>query len=273
MKEKSYALFFVLLFCSLTASYGDDATYFAPFQNQQQIEDALKKAKVIKEKVLGTGITHPLKLTLNDGTNEFNGVFKSIDERRQGVTHLARGSSEMDFKDSWMFDVAAYELDKLLGLNMVPVTVERNYNGKKGMLQWWVKNAMTEKDRKEKGMEPVDPDQWNQAIYKVRLFDNLVHNMDRNLGNLLITDDWKVWMIDHSRCFKNSEELKSPGDLKKFSVSMMDAIRKLDERSVKEHCGEFLTTYEIQSMLKRRDAIVKLYDRLYAEQGDAILFP
>jgi hypothetical protein len=235
-------------------------------------ENALRNAEIIKSKRLGTGITNPLKLTMRDGQTEFYAVFKDVNVRKPGLTSL-KGSSEMDFKDSWQFDVAAYELDKLLGLNMVPVTIERKYNGEKGMVQWWIENAMTEGARKEKGLNPPDIDSWNRYLYKVRIFDNLVYNIDRNLGNLLITPDWKVWMIDHSRCFKNMDKLKAEGDLSHFSTSFIDALKKLTEVQVKEHCGKYLSIYEIRAMLKRRDAIVQLYDKLHAEQGDSILYP
>jgi hypothetical protein len=211
-------------------------------------------------------------LTLQDGDAIFYAVFKKIDEHKSGMTQLQKGT-EMDFKDSWHYDVAAYELDKLLGLNMVPVTVERRYNGDKGALQWWVTDAMTEGDRKAKGLNPPNADAWTQAIYKVRIFDNLIYNIDRNLGNLLIDSNWKVWMIDHSRSFKNSDHLKSESDLTKFSKSMIDAMRKLDEASLEQHCGKYLSKFEIESMLKRRDEIVQLFDKLHTAQGDSILYP
>jgi hypothetical protein len=242
------------------------------YPTQEAKENALRRAKVIKSKKLGTGITNPLKLTLQDGETEFYAVFKDVDIRKQGVTKL-QGGAEMDFKDSWKFDVAAYEIDKLLGLNMIPVTIERKYEGEEGAIVWWIENAMTEKDRKEKGLNPPNVDAWNQTLFKIRLFDNLVYNIDRNLGNLLITPDWKVWMIDHSRCFKSMSELKARGDLARFSLSFICALKKMDEAQVKERCGKYLTIYEIRSMMKRRDAIVQTFEKARAEQGDSILFP
>jgi hypothetical protein len=262
-------LFVVSVFAQETAEKQDLALLYPTPEAKEKV---LREAKIIKSKKLGTGITNPLKLTLLDGETELKAVFKNVDVRKTGLTKLKTGT-EMDFKDSWQFDVAAYELDKLLGLNMVPVTVARKYNGEMGMVQWWVPDAMTEGDRKEKGLNPPDPDSWNQYLYKVRVFDNLVYNIDRNLGNLLITPDWKVWMIDHSRCFKNNDTLKAKTDIARFSLSFLDALRKLDETKVMDRCGKYLTTYEIKSMMKRRDAIVQLYEKLHAEQGDSILYP
>ena len=242
------------------------------YPTREAKENALRTARIVKSKKLGVGVTNTLKLTLLDGTTEFNAVFKNVDIRKSGITQLKSGA-EMDFKDCWQFDVAAYELDKLLGLNMVPVTVERRYEGEKGMVQWWVPDAMTEGDRKEKGLIPPNVESWNDYLNKVRLFDNLVYNIDRNLGNLLITPDWRVWMIDHSRCFKNQEKLKAERDITRFSMSMVIALKTLDESKLKECCGKYLSSFEIRSMLKRRDAIVQLYERMYKDQGDSILFP
>ncbi len=262
-------LFFASRLPAQEASKQSAAEIYPTLESREEI---LRTAKIIKSKKLGKGITNPEKLTLTDGQIEFNAVFKKVDVRKSGMTQLRTGV-EVDFKDCWQFDVAAYELDKLLGLNMVPVTVERKYEGEKGAVQWWVENAMTEGDRKEKGMAPADAEAWNQTLYKVRLFDNLIYNIDRNLGNLLITPDWKVWMIDHTRCFKSIDKLKSEGDLSRFSISFMNSLKKLDEGTVKSRCEKYLTGYEIQSMMKRRDLIVQLFDKLHAEKGDSILYP
>jgi hypothetical protein len=110
-------------------------------------------------------------------------------------------------------------------------------------------------------------------MYKVRIFDNLVYNIDRNLGNLLITPDWKIFMIDHSRTFKNVAMLKAPKDMTYFSRSLMDALKKLDQQQLVEHCGKYLSVYEIQSLLKRRDMIVALYGRQAADRGAAVTYP
>jgi hypothetical protein len=260
---------FAIAFAQETQPKSEIAALYPTLEAKEKV---LHSAKIIKSKKLGHGITNPLKLTMKDGDVEFYAVFKDVDMRKAGMTQLRTGA-EMDFKDSWQFDVAAYELDKLLGLDMVPVTIERKYNGEKGAVQWWVENAMTEGDRKQKGMEPPDKEAWNQAIFKVRMFDNLIYNIDRNLGNLLITPDWKVWMIDHSRSFKNLDTLKADTDLSRFSISFVNSLKKLDAASVKDHCGKYLTVYEIQAMMKRRDAILALYDKLHAEKGDSILFP
>ena len=113
---------------------------------------------------------------------------------------------EIEFQDSWRTEVAAYELDKLIGLGMVPATIQRIYDGKQGSLQFWLdyessRVKMNEETRVKNKLTPPNPIDWNQQVAKVRLWDNLIYNTDRNLGNLLITEDWKIRLIDHSRTF------------------------------------------------------------------------
>ena len=255
-----------------TSVAATNGVYSLPFHSREEIEAFLKTAKIIKDKMLGEGITNPHKLTLDDGKIQTYAVFKSINDRRFGITQLS-GGSEVDFKDSWKFEVAAYELDKLLGLNMVPVTVERSYKGSKGSLQIWVPNCMTEDDRLKKKLTPPDTLSWRQELAKMHIFDALIYNSDRNQGNLLITSDWKLFMIDHSRTFKNLDVLRGPQDLNYFSRSLMNSIKKLDKATLMEHCGHYLMSTEIETMLKRRDLLVQLYDKTMAELGPSATYP
>ena len=278
-RKKALSVLFLVLFLSPYAGSAQEIIGSAVFENQpfanasfQELEEALRTAEIVKAKDLGTGVTKPLKFTLHNGQFEFHACYKNVDERRPGLTRMKNGL-EVDFKDSWRFEVAAYELDKLLGLGMVPATVERNFQGIDGSVQFWIENAMTEKVRKEKHLEPPDIDRWNQQIAKVRVFDNLIYNIDRNLGNMLITDDWKIYMIDHSRSFKSLDILKSPKDLKLFSRSMMEAIQKLDESLLTVHCGKYLSAFEIKTLLARRSLILEVYGKQKTAKGPSIEFP
>ncbi len=277
MKRWQKYIFLLLLCFGVTAAWPQEpilhsARLVAPFDSFEEAEEALRTARIVKAKELGTGITNPIKFYLQGGTTEFKACFKTVNDRHFGITRLQK-NAEVDFKDSWMFEIAAYELDKLMGLNMVPPTVERVYKGKKGSLQLWVEDAMTEKERKLKKLEPPDITQWNRQIFQVRLFDNLIYNIDRNLGNLLITPDWRIHMIDHSRCFKSLDVLKAPEDLRLFSKSTMEALERIDLLKLKACCSRYLSGPEMLTLLKRRDMIMHQYQTLLAEKGDAVYFP
>jgi hypothetical protein len=243
-----------------------------PFSSYAEAEEALRTAEIFDSKNIGTGVTFPIKLYLRSGGKEFKAVFKSINDRKFGITSTQKGA-EVDFKDSYMYEIVAYELDKLLGLSMVPPTVERSFKAKKGSVQLWVENAMTEKERKLKHLEPPDVILWNNQLFQVRLFDSLIYNIDRNLGNLLIDGDWKIYMIDHSRCFKNANTTKALDSLSMFSKATMDALDKLNEETIKGCCSHYLSGPEIKTLLQRRDLIIKHYQGLLASKGESIYLP
>ena len=229
------------------------------------LENFLNQAKITTLKDIGQGVTLPQKATLElDGVTEF-GVFKTIDESAK-VKQLDRGV-ELEFQDSWKTEIAAYELDKLLGLGMVPATVERSFNGKRGSLQYWITTKMSEAERVKKKLQPPTKFDWEEQVARIRMFDNLIYNTDRHMNNLLITDDWKIRLIDHSRTFRPFDQLKDPKQLRRFSRSLLEKMEQLDEPILKEHLGNYLTPYQIQGLLKRRDAMVALSKKLVAEQG------
>jgi hypothetical protein len=132
---------------------------------------------------------------------------------------------------------------------------------------------MMETDRLKKGIQPPDPVAWNHQIYKMRLFDNLIYNSDRNLQNMLISSDWKCFMVDHSRSFKNLDGLKAAADLTHFSVSLMERLKALHKEAVQKQCEGILSPSEVTMLLKRRDRIVKHFEKRLAELGPEISYP
>jgi len=235
------------------------------------VEEFLSRAKITGMRDIGQGVTLPQRATLElDGIRQY-AVFKVIDDYAK-VKQLDRGV-ELEFQDSWKTEVAAYELDKLLGLGMVPATVERAVGGKKGSLQFWIDSKMSEAERVEKKLQPPRRFDWDEQVARIRMFDNLIYNTDRHLNNLRITEDWKIRLIDHSRSFRPFDQLRDPKQLTHFSRSMLEKMEQLNEPILKERLGKWLSPYQIQSLLKRRDAMVALSKKLVAEKGaGAVLY-
>ena len=222
-------------------------------------EKFLKKAKVVKTHGTELGITGTTRATLSDGKLTHDCGIQTIDEFKPRFESQA--GIEFNFKDSYLFNLAAYKLDRILGLNMVPVTAERFFNYKKGSWAWWVDNeAMTEKDRFEKKVDPPNLDDWNEQMHMVRVFDQLIFNTDRNLGNLVIDKDWQIWMIDHSRAFRTNPDLREPKNLVKCDRELLAKMKALDKPTLKRRLEKYLTDGEIQALLKRRDKIVAIFE-------------
>jgi hypothetical protein len=236
-----------------------------------QVEQYLAKAKVMSSKELSTGITNSLRLSLSlDGVTH-DAHFQSIDEskpRFEGQT-----GTEMNFRDTWKYNVAAYRLDRLLGLKMTPASIERNYGGKTGAFTWWIVNSTMETDRIKKHLNPPDQEEWNKQMYIVRVFDQLIFNTDRNLQNLLMTPDWRLWMIDHTRAFRLYKTLKTPGDLVRCERHLFARLQTLSLDEVKKSTSPYLNPGELAGLMGRRDRIIELFNKKIKAEGEsAVLY-
>jgi hypothetical protein len=232
-------------------------------------ETFLRKARVTRVTDIPVGVTQPQKVTLEmDGVTHM-AAFKIVDIDKPGATPLSDGSFEVAFQDSWKTEVAAYEIDKLIGLGMVPATVDRTIRGKTGSLQWWVESMMPEAERVKQGIRPPDMDTWNKTVYKMRLFDKLIYNVDRHMNNILVTEDFDLRLIDHSRAFRPFDDLKNPDDLTKFSRALLSGLERLEFDDLKKRLKKYLRDGQIRSMLKRRDAILALVRERVEKEGEA----
>jgi hypothetical protein len=249
----------------------------APQLTVEQMKDFLKNAKVIRSRTTSKGVTAPKRLTLTNGTITNDAVFQSVDESKM-VAQLSGGgraaSTEMNFVDSYRYNLAAYSVAELLGLEyMMPVYVERRWAGSIGSVGWWVNTLMDESDRLKKKVQPPDATDWNYQMYRMRVFTALVRDTDRNLTNVLITPDWKVMMIDFSRAFRLQPELMYNKDLARVDRKLMARLEALDRRAVKAAVGDWLNNGEIDAMMKRRELLVAHFKKLIAELGeDKVLY-
>jgi hypothetical protein len=237
-----------------------------------EVENFLLQAKIVGMKDIGKGVTLPRKATLElDGVTNF-AVFKTIDEKPEHPVSPG-GDLEPAFQDSWRTEVAAYELDKLVGFGLVPATVKRAYENQTGSLQLWVVSKMDEETRVKQKIQPPDRVAWENQVATLHLWDALIYNTDRQAGNLLITEDWKLRAIDHSRTFRPFAQLKDEKSLTRFSKSILEKLTTLTEPQLKSKLDPYLDPFQISAILKRRDAIEKLAKKLVAQKGEAaVLF-
>lgn len=234
---------------------------------EEQKIQFLLTAKIGRTRSASRGVTGTQRATLSDGSLTHDASIQSIDESK--ATFQTAMGTELNFRDSWKFDVAGYKLDRLLGLNMTPVSVERRYKGSSACFTWWVDDVlMLELDRVKKKVQPPDVLSWNEQMEIVRVFDQLIFNTDRNLGNLVIDRRWRIWMIDHSRAFRMSHDIREPKNLTRCDRALLAKMKELTEPQLTSAMGEYLTKMEIQGMLARRDKIVKHFE----EKGSGFLY-
>jgi len=241
-------------------------------RSRAEMEEFLKNANVLQRKSIGQGVTNSERALLSDGKLEHEAHIQSVDVQSNSFT--SSHGTELNFKDSYKHNIAAYRLDKILDLNMIPVSIERKVGGKTSAVTWWVDDKMMDEvDRKKQGLDPPDKDAWNKQMYVVRVFDQLIYNTDRNLGNLVIDKQWRMWMIDHTRAFRLQTKLLNEKNLVMCDRKLLASLRKLDQDTLEEQLLPFLTKGEVKAMLTRRDLIVKVFENAVKEKGEgAVLY-
>jgi hypothetical protein len=266
----------------LTVVIGFNCQAFAQFTDEEAAErakweDFLQNAEIVaKEQPFSDreAVTKPWKLTLEkDGVTK-NALWKNCEGRMRG------------FVENWRWEIAAYLLDKHLGLNLVPPTVEKRFQNNRGSCQLWVDAKMSLKEKYEQNIKTpshkVFP--WNRALYLQRAFDNLIANEDRHQNQYLITEDWRMILIDHSRSFRTSGKFaknliydekykEGPRLMKQLPRAFVEKLKSLDMESINGVVGEYLTDKEIEYVLIRRDLILKWLDKQIKIEGeDKVLY-
>ena len=240
-----------------------------PNLSKEQIKQFLLTAKVVGSHGSKKGITDTSRLTLSDGTVTHDASFQSVDEH-SSVKKFADGRTEVNFVDSYKYNLAAYALAELVGFDdMMPVYVERKVQGHAGSLSWWLPIKMDDAERMKQKLEPPDKDAWNNQMYRIRVFDELVYDTDANLTNVLIGEDWKLWRIDFSRAFRTFKDLKEPKDLVRCDRQLFEKLKALSADQLAEKSKPYLTKEEVKGVMARRDKIVAYFQKLIAEKGES----
>ena len=244
-----------------------------PVQSDAAIEDLLREGVVVSMKKIPVGISAPQKTLLASGTLQFNAVFKTIDEEKKNVRDTTAGKKNfyLVWRDSYVYDIAAYHVDRLFGFDRVPPVVFRKIKRRQGSLGIWLEGTITEKGRREQGIDPPELARFNQQKATLSLFDNLVANRDSNLGNALIDGNWRLWFIDCSRCFGTSKDLLYPEAITHCDRAVWKTLQAVDRETADHDLSPYLSGAEIDALLARRDKLVEHVQDLIAQYGEGLV--
>lgn len=227
----------------------------------QEFEEYLKTAKVVKMEDIPIGVTKPKRARLAPGGPVESMAWKTIAPGMHG-----------GYWESYKSEIAGYELDKLLGLEMIPPTIERRVDGDMGAAIMWVKPIKSFKDLGGPPSPPgVHAARWNRQLIKAKMFDNLIFNKDPNLGNWLVDPAWNLILIDHTRSFTSGKDMAHK-DMQRVDAELWDRMKGLTLESLTAVLKPWVNKGEIKSILERRDKMQEIIDKLVAKNGAGAVF-
>ena len=250
---------------------------------RDQWERFLATAEIIKAEPIGEGVTNPWRLLLKSGDIEHAAAWKNPD---------TKPPVELD---KWRFEIAAYRLDKLIGLDMVPPAVEREFAKpsklnavpEKGALSFWADSKASLLNLVEAGQTPSASAEREKYI--TRLWDCLIANEDRTQQNILYDYDdikgrWRTILIDHSRAFRSTKKYtdrlifgvngiqrsdsRQPILIRQVPRALYEKIMALTFDDIKQAVGPYLADGDIRAILARKELIKKEIEAMIKQNGE-----
>jgi hypothetical protein len=226
--------------------------------HEEQIETYLRTAEVERMEVVPIGVTKPKRMYFKPGGPVASAAWKPL------APGLHRG-----YWDSYKSEIAAYELDKLLGMQMVPPVVEREIDGDRGAVVMWVDGV-----RSWKINEPVrgpDAMAWDRQVIGMKMFDQLIGNTDRNQGNLLYDAEYHLILIDHSRAFTRARDLRNIVRPTRIDRELWTRMEALTSEQL-DPLADVIGRAEARAILDRRDLMRRQIKSLVDERGEQAVF-
>ena len=221
----------------------------------EEFEAYIREAPIERFEDVPIGVTKPKRAYLKGPGPVASVAWKILPPGRHG-----------GFWESYRSEIAAYELDKLLGMGMVPPTVEKTWKGDRAAAVLWLSPIHSWKVMANK----PKPEKWNRQAIRMKMFDNLICNKDRNMGNLLVDDEWNLFLIDHSRAFITDKDL--PVVMERIDREIWDRMLALDEPVLKAALGKWVDGGGIRAILARRDKMAIAIDKLVKNSSEAAVF-
>ncbi|NIO47954.1 MAG: hypothetical protein GTN73_00730 [Candidatus Aminicenantes bacterium] len=264
MKNKK-ALIIMIFICFFSGTWVQSKSQAVTQENakQKKLENFLRTAKIVSKRRAG-GRGENWIISLDDGKISRYGFFKLLDATRPDAL----------IPDSYKYGIAAYELDKLLDLNLIPPVVEREIEGRKGSLQIFIEGALNESVRRMKNIKPPDPEKFKNTMEDLSVFENLTYSPsfcgERELDDILIMHkkDWKVWRVDFSEAFAPSPELIPECEITGCSKKLCQNLIKLEDEKIKAKLEHYLNDEEMSMLLKRKELIIEKIKKLIEKKAE-----
>lgn len=276
MKNVVFVALAILLVVESGADTGSECPVVGLALEGQEAVEFLTNAEVTSEPedFDELAITSPRRLELTMDGRTLRAIFKDENALHSGIFRFGDGREVINVRDSYKHEIAVFELDRMLDLDIVAPCVERKLKRRKGSLCLWVEGSITEAERKEQGLEPSDFRVWNEQRFLVRLFQQLISDQDfSNIRNLVIDSNFKTYKVDSSMAFYDTYMLIDKLHPPMYSRQFLKALQDLNRDELDERLNPWLNKSQIKSLWKRRAKILECAEKLVAERGeDKVLY-
>jgi hypothetical protein len=148
---------------------------------------------------------------------------------------------------------------------MVPPAVERRLEGELGAAILWIENVRGWNVKQE--LRGPDPAVWERQLVRMKMFDNLSGNIDRNQGNLLYDEEYQIILIDHSRALTDVVDMSRFPRLPFVDRELWERIQGLTLETAQPALGQWMSKDSLRAMLERRDRMKAEIDALVGARG------
>jgi len=245
-----------------TAAWGT-AAWAGPPSDDAAREAFLLHAKTVERSRIETGVTGSIRALMTDGVTTHAAHVQRVD---RVVSAKAAPDQDGELADCFRHNVAAYRVDRMIGLNAAPVSVLRPTLGTRAAVTWWVDDvAMTTAEFHKRGVTAPDAYDWNHQYQAIRVLQELIYNRDANRGNMLITSDWRLMPVDFTRAFSPNPRLLEPEQITHVCPHLREGLESLTEERLEERLKGVLKRKQIRALMVRRDLLLDRIAKLEEE--------
>lgn len=161
-------------------------------------------------------------------------------------------------------ELAAYRLDQLIGLDLIPPTVERRIDSVPGALQLRFKETLPESQRQSEKREFGGWCPMQRQFQLMYILDILSDNKGRSADNVLYdTKNWRLYVTGFKDAFSKRKKFGTVQSTIRLAPGVKKGLRSLTLEQLQDALGRWLSDKQIKALIARRD---QMLDRLASSE-------